>query len=82
MLTIDGLVTGIDSTSVIEGLLEIQQRQIDNFNARKTSVVEKQTSFSGIEARLIGLRGNSAVLPARRPAPFLINRSPRAMKTC
>jgi flagellar hook-associated protein 2 len=55
--TIDGLVTGIDTQSVIESLLEIRQTQITRLEARKAEVVAKQTSFSGVESRLLALRG-------------------------
>ena len=58
MLSIDGLVTGIDTTSIIEGLLEIQQTQIDRFSVRREGIVEEQTAFKGIEARLLTLQGN------------------------
>ena len=58
MLTIDGLVTGIDTTTVIDGLLQIQQRQIDQFDTRRNAVLREKTAFSGVESRLISLRGS------------------------
>ncbi|MCA9262313.1 MAG: flagellar filament capping protein FliD [Planctomycetales bacterium] len=56
MLSIDGLVTGIDTGTVIEGLLEIRQSQIERFQVRRAEAVGKQASFSGIEAQLLSLR--------------------------
>ena len=58
MLTIDGLITGIDTASVIEGLLQVQQNQIDRLSVRRSGVVTEQTAFSGVETRLIGLQGD------------------------
>ncbi len=58
MLSIDGLVTGIDTASIIDGLLSIQQTQIDRFSARRQGIVEEQTAFKGIEARLLTLQGS------------------------
>lgn len=57
MINIDGLVTGLDTTSIIDGLLQIQQRQIDNFNARRSGVLAKKASFAGVESRLLAFRG-------------------------
>lgn len=56
MATIDGLITGIDTTSVIEGLLEIRKAQITRLEGRKAEIISKQTSFSGVESRLLSLR--------------------------
>jgi flagellar hook-associated protein 2 len=58
MLNIDGLASGLDTTSIIEGLLSIRQSQIDRFNARKEEVVQQQTAFRGIEARLLSLKSS------------------------
>ena len=62
MLTIDGLATGLDTTKVIEGLLSIQQRQIDLLEIRKQDKVAEQTAFKGIEARLLSLRNDVSSL--------------------
>lgn len=56
MLSIDGLVTGIDTEAIIEGLLQIQQNQIDILESRKADVVTQQTAFRGVEAQLTSLR--------------------------
>ena len=62
MLNIDGLVSGLDTTSIIEGLLSVQQSQIDRLNLRKQEIVEQQTAFKGIEARLLDLQARVRVL--------------------
>lgn len=62
MPSIDGLVSGIDTQTIIQGLLKVQQSQIDQFNSRRAGVTQEKTSFSGVEARLIGLRGKLARL--------------------
>ena len=53
MITIDGLVSGIDTAAIVEGLLEVQQRQIDLLEERRQDVLAEQTAFRGIEARLL-----------------------------
>lgn len=56
MFSIDGLVSGLDTTSIIEGLVSLQQSQVDRLNGRKNEILVKQTAFQGIEARLLSLR--------------------------
>lgn len=55
-VTIDGLVSGIDTEKIISGLLEIQQTQVDRFTLRRSEIQQKQAAFRGIEARLLTLR--------------------------
>ncbi|MGB6043638.1 MAG: flagellar filament capping protein FliD [Pirellulales bacterium] len=59
MLSIDGLVTGIDTTTIISGLLNIQQTQIDLLGVRRQTVLEEQNAFKGIEAGLLTLQSHT-----------------------
>ena len=56
--SIDGLVSGFDTTSIIESLLGFQQTQVDTFNSRKEEIATKQTSFKGIEAQMLTLQSS------------------------
>lgn len=58
MFNIDGIVSGFDTTTIIESLLGFQQQQIDTYNSRKAEVTTKQTSFKGIEAQLVTLQSS------------------------
>lgn len=58
MFNIDGIVSGFDTTGIIDSLLGFQQRQIDTFNSRKAEVTTKQSSFKGIEAQLLTLQSS------------------------
>ncbi|MEM7454249.1 MAG: flagellar filament capping protein FliD [Planctomycetota bacterium] len=58
MFSIDGIVSGFDTSTIIESLLGFQQRQIDTFNSRKAEVTEEQSAFKGIEAQLLTFRGS------------------------
>lgn len=62
MFSIDGLVSGLDTSSIIEGLLSIQQRQLDRFEARKQEIQIRQAAFEGIEANVTALQGAAAQL--------------------
>ena len=57
MPSIDGLITGLDTTRIIEGLLSVQQQQIDRFQTRRQQVVDQQMAFKGVEAALLSLQG-------------------------
>jgi flagellar hook-associated protein 2 len=70
MFSIDGLVSGLDTTKIIDGLLSIQQRQVDLLNARKQDVTQEQNAFKGIEAKLLGLRGSLARLVRSQNSVF------------
>ncbi len=56
MFSIDGIVSGFDTTSIIESLVQFQQAEIDIFNERKARIVSRQSAFGGIEAQLLTLR--------------------------
>ncbi len=69
-VTIDGLVSGIDTENIISGLLEIQQAQVDRFTLRKTEVQQKQSAFRGVEARILTLRSDISRLSRAANNPF------------
>lgn len=56
MFSIDGIVSGFDTTGIIESLLGFQDQQIETFNTRKADITTEQTAFKGIEARLLSLQ--------------------------
>ncbi|MCA9059658.1 MAG: hypothetical protein KDA85_14220, partial [Planctomycetaceae bacterium] len=69
-LTIDGLITGIDTQSILDGLQQIQQQQIDRMKVRQTEVTGKQTAFKTLEAQLLSLRADIGVLNRNASSPF------------
>ncbi|QEG23353.1 flagellar filament capping protein FliD [Mariniblastus fucicola] len=54
--TIDGIVSGFDTSTIIESLLGFQQTQLDTFNARKAEITTQQSAFKGIEAQLLTMQ--------------------------
>ena len=48
MLSINGLVSGIDTETIVSGLLEIQQKQIDLLQSRSERVAVQQGAFQGL----------------------------------
>ena len=61
-LSIDGLVSGIDTATLVEGLVSIQQSQVSRLTSQKDEIVAQQTAFKGIEAQLLSLRGKLSAL--------------------
>lgn len=70
MLTIDGLVTGIDTETIVAGLLEIQQRQIDVLQGRSDEVAARQGAFQGIQSQLQTLRSEAGRLARSQNSVF------------
>jgi flagellar hook-associated protein 2 len=62
MFSIDGLVSGLDTTSIIEGLVSLQESQVERLNFKKNRILIKQQAFSGIEARMLSLRSKMSRL--------------------
>lgn len=56
MLNIDGLITGIDTETIIDGLLDIQQSQIDRLQLRKNEVRARQAAYDSLESQLVSLQ--------------------------
>ncbi len=70
MITIDGLVSGIDTETIVNGLLEIQQQQLDRFTLRRSEIVAKQAVFKNLEASLVSLRTDASRLARVQNSPF------------
>lgn len=56
--SIDGLVSGFDTSSIIESLLGFQETQVETFNTRKAEIASEQTSFKGIEAQILTVQSS------------------------
>lgn len=69
-ININGLVTGLDTEKIISGLLEIQQQQIDRLDVRKAGIQLKQTAFRSVEAKMLSLRADTAVLARNTSNPL------------
>ena len=69
-INIDGLITGLDTESIISGLLDIQQQQLDRMALRKNEIQQRQTAFRTVEGRLLSLRSDAGVLSRNSNNPF------------
>jgi len=79
-VSVDGLVSGINTQNIIDGLLKIQQQQVDRFALRKSDVQQKQTAFNGVETRLLNLQLDASKLSRSQNNPFTKQIVPSVMK--
>lgn len=69
-INIGGLVSGIDTDSIISGMLKIQQQQLDQFNTKKTSIQTKQNAYQALQTQLVSLRTSAIALSSSASNPF------------
>ena len=69
-VTIDGLNSGIDTANIIEGLLEIQQAQLDRTELRRQDILSQQAAFQSLEAQLIAFQSTASSLASTRNNVF------------
>ena len=69
-ITIDGLVSGLDTETIVNGLLEIQQTQLDRIELRRADILQEQTTFSSLEAQLVTFRAQVSGLARVANNPF------------
>jgi len=58
VFSIGGLVSGLDTGSIIEGLVGLQQAQVDRLEVRQSEIETERAAFQGIEARVLSFRSN------------------------
>ncbi len=68
--SVSGLVSGIDTQKVIEGLLAIEQSKITRIDQKKSKIVQQQTAYKAIEARLLALQGQMTQLSRSQNSVF------------
>lgn len=61
-ISINGVVSGLDTDNIVAGLLDIQQQQLDRMAFRRTEIQQRQTAFKTLEMRLLGLRTDAGIL--------------------
>ncbi|HIF00984.1 MAG: flagellar filament capping protein FliD [Fuerstiella sp.] len=69
-ITIDGLVSGLDTETIIEGLLNIQQTQLDRIELKRADVLAEKATFASLEAQLISFRSSASALARLSRNPF------------
>src|ERR1022692_219200 len=63
-INFNGLVSGLDTSSLITGLLAVDQAQITAVTQKETNVQAEQTAYKQVEAQLLTLQGDIGQLNA------------------
>ncbi|APZ93685.1 flagellar filament capping protein FliD [Fuerstiella marisgermanici] len=69
-ITIDGLVSGLDTEAIVTGLLEIQQTQLDRMELKRADALAEQAVFSQLEGQMLTFRSDVSKLARVQNNPF------------
>lgn len=69
-LSVGGLISGIDTTKVIQGLLAIEQQKIEDISRKEAVLQNQQTAFKNLEAKLLVFQGQVAGLARTQNGVF------------
>lgn len=64
LFSIDGLISGLDTTEIIEGLLDAERAPIRRAEAQQAQTNQKISAFQNLNARLLSLRVSAQRLQA------------------
>lgn len=54
--SIDGIISGLDTSAIIEGLLQLERAPIQRLELRRTQATDRITAFQNLNARLLSFR--------------------------
>jgi flagellar hook-associated protein 2 len=61
-ITVGGLASGLDTNSIIQSLLAVEQAQIQILQNKQDTATQQETAFKKIEASLLALQGDTTSL--------------------
>ncbi len=77
MFSVDGLISGLNTETIINGLVDLQKNQVDRLTFRKSEIQFQQQAMQGVETRLFSLRAQMVKLNRSSNSAF----SARAVKS-
>ena len=69
-LSVGGLISGLNTDQIIQGLLAVDRQQITDIQQRQTQVQQKQAAFKAIETHLLTVQGDIASLSRAQNGAF------------
>jgi len=63
---IDGLISGLNTTNIIETIMKFEQQRVGLYTARQTELTNKISSWKSIEALLLGFKMQASILADER----------------
>jgi flagellar hook-associated protein 2 len=67
---VNGLVSGLNTSAIIQGLVAVQQQKITDLENQKQTVTTQQAAFDGIEAKVLALQGTLTPLTSSQNSVF------------
>jgi flagellar hook-associated protein 2 len=68
--TVSGLISGLNTSAIIQGLMAVEQQKITNLDQQKQTVTARQAAFDGIEAKVLALQGTLTPLTSSQNSVF------------
>jgi flagellar hook-associated protein 2 len=69
-LSVGGLVSGLNTSQIIQGLLAVQQQQITAVQTRESAVQARETAYKALQAQLLGFQTGVTQLAQTVNGPF------------
>ncbi|MFO0863144.1 MAG: flagellar filament capping protein FliD [Gemmataceae bacterium] len=69
-ISVGGLISGLNTDSIISGLLALEQAKIAKIDTDKAKIQRVQTAFKGVQARMLALQGSLANLSRSQNGAF------------
>ncbi len=69
-LSVGGLISGLNTSQLIQGLLAVQQAQINTVQARETATTQRETAYKVLQAQLITFQSSVSQLALPVNGPF------------
>src|SRR3954470_14985274 len=61
-LSFTGLASGIDTSKIVDGLTALNQKRIQALQSQKDKITVQQTTFGGLQAKLLDLQAQGGRL--------------------
>jgi flagellar hook-associated protein 2 len=61
-ISVNGLISGLDTSSIITGLEAVQQQQINDITSQETAIQAKQAEYKALQVKLTTLQGTLSTL--------------------
>lgn len=69
-LSVGGLITGLNTSQIIQGLLAVQAAQISTVQAHESAVTQREVAYKSLQAKLLAFQGSVTGLAQAYNGPF------------
>jgi len=69
-ISVGGLISGLNTSQIITGLLAVQQQQITSVQTRQSAVTQQETAYKALQAQLLSFQASVTQLAQSVNGPF------------